>query len=267
MKKVQWVCDQCPEGHPHVWQASVQKRSTGSDCPYCLGKAVCRHNSLAGTAPVVALDWDWEANAQTPHEFTAGSGARAHWRCHKCQHKWNTVIYARVVDGSKCPMCGPLRGNRARTNHPPLAKHGASVMQHWDWKMNAAAGLDPRKVTLGSSKKVHWICHNCPLGLKHRWIASPHQRFSPKPIRGCPYCTAKGGGKKICKCNALQTLYPDIAAEWDKSRNVGTPDDYGAFSTHLAWWTSAEQGTWQQTIETRTRSIRSKQLRQASLAS
>ena len=61
----------------------------------------------------------------------------------------------------------------------------------------------------------------------HRWTVSPNQRFHK--TRGCPYCM----NKKPCKCNSLQTRCPDIAAEWDYSINVKTPDDYLAYQDML----------------------------------
>ena len=57
-RKVWWSCDQCPEGLPHVWEARVDKRTQGTGCPFCSGRAVCQHNTLARKAPKVALFWD-----------------------------------------------------------------------------------------------------------------------------------------------------------------------------------------------------------------
>lgn len=54
---VWWTCDQCPDGHPHEWEAQVNSRSRGSGCPCCAGRAVCAHNSLATKAPEVAAQW------------------------------------------------------------------------------------------------------------------------------------------------------------------------------------------------------------------
>ena len=62
-KKVWLKCDGCPAGHAHSWQAMVGNRTTklrvtsGNGCPFCNGKAVCAHNSLAVNDPVVAAQW------------------------------------------------------------------------------------------------------------------------------------------------------------------------------------------------------------------
>ncbi|KAL3155490.1 hypothetical protein ABBQ38_011044 [Trebouxia sp. C0009 RCD-2024] len=57
-RKVQWICDQCPDGHPHSWSATVASRTNGTGCPLCRGCKVCKHNSLAAKAPSVAAQWD-----------------------------------------------------------------------------------------------------------------------------------------------------------------------------------------------------------------
>ncbi len=53
-KRVMWsctVCPNCPAGIPHVWEIAVGNRTRGSKCPYCAGKTVCQHSSLATKAP------------------------------------------------------------------------------------------------------------------------------------------------------------------------------------------------------------------------
>ncbi len=119
-------------------------------------------------------------------------------------------------------------------------------MLQWGYALNALAGFDPAEIKCGSHKRVHWICYNCPKGQLLRWTVSPNQRFHKK--RGCPCCM----NQKACKCNSLQTRCPEIAAEWDYSKNVKTPDNYLAYSKDAVWWTSLQRPSWQQSIERRT---------------
>ena len=65
---------------------------------------------------------------------------------------------------------------------------------------------------------------------------------------GCPFCA----GQAACTCNSLQALYPDIAAQWDYSKNEGQPSDFPGSSSYLAWWSSPQRGSWQQFIKSRT---------------
>ena len=53
-------------------------------------------------------------------------------------------------------------------------------------------------------------------------------------------------------CNSLQSLSPDVAAEWDYTRNAGTPDDYPAYSGSKVWWYNDKRGSFQARIGSRT---------------
>lgn len=131
-------------------------------------------------------------------------------------------------------------------------------MAHWDQESNARDGLDPAKITLKSHTIVNWVCFQCPVGVAHRWQASPNSRFSlVRRYRGCPCCT----GQKVCKCNSLQASCPEIAADWDFANNAGTPDDYTVHSNRVAWWSNAERGKWQARISHRKQAFDVKQAR------
>ena len=246
-KKAQWSCRQCPDGHAHVWQALVSSRTNGAGCPYCAGKTVCQHNSLATQSPQLLAEWDSGANDLTPDDYTGQSGARVAWKCHRCQHRWTARIQHRTQLGHGCPMCGRER-RKPKRKHPSVAASGPHVMAEWDHENNERAGLDPSLITLGSVRHVHWVCSKCPLGSKHRWMASPNARqlYTSHP-RGCPCCA----GHQVCKCNCLQTIYPEIVNEWDYAKNDTTPTDHTASSGYTAWWLNSKRGSWQQSIKVR----------------
>ena len=102
--RVSWLCDQCPEGRLHKWEASVTSRTHYTDCPYCAGNKVCPHNSLAQQAVHVVKDWDSEKNSKSPHDYSLGSSYRAHWKCQH-GHEWQAIIKSRVKQGNGCPVC------------------------------------------------------------------------------------------------------------------------------------------------------------------
>ena len=243
-KKVWWTCDQCPDGHSHKWQSQVDDRSGGRGCPYCSGHRVCKHNSLATLAPVAATFWDTAKNGCTPEEIVAKGGQRAHWHCSVCKHEWLAKPADKTRNQSGCPICSQKSRTRPK-RHPTFAECQHPLLQEWDFERNVAAGLVPARVTLSSGKKVHWLCHQCPLGVPHSWLASPAHRTHG---RGCPFC----GGQAVCECNSLQTLFPSIAAEWHHELNYKTPNDYTSGSEHAVWWHNKEKGSWQQTIRKRT---------------
>ena len=78
------------------------------------------------------------------------------------------------------------------------------IAHEWNYKKNA---LTPFEVLPGSSKKVWWTCRK---GHNYECIISGRTRGN-----GCPYCA----NKKADMENCLQTVYPNIALEWDYNKN------------------------------------------------
>ncbi len=105
-RKVCWLCDQCPDGLPHIWQATVLDRTYGRGCPFCSGRAVCQHNTLAKKAPQVALLWDAKKNHPlSPDQLTVSSNMRAHWKCSACLHEWQAPVMMKARGKTGCPKC------------------------------------------------------------------------------------------------------------------------------------------------------------------
>ena len=149
-----------------------------------------------------------------------------------------------------CPEC-TQNIRRKQKKHPTFAEcqdpQGKACLAEWDHERNAPQGNFPNNTTLQSRKQIFWLCTKCPASQLHSWPAKAHTRTG-KDQTGCPVCA----GKAACKCNSLQALYPDIAAEWDHAKNEGQPSDHTGSSTYLAWWLSSQRGSWQQSISSRT---------------
>ena len=179
----------------------------------------------------------------------ANSSVSAHWHCSNCEHEWITQPNRKAQRNSKCPKCF-LSNRRSNRKHPTFAQCQHPLLaEEWDHERNAADGLFPDEVTLGSQKRVHWFCHKCRLGETHRWSATPSHRIAQSA--GCPFCA----GRAVCKCNSLQTIFPSIAKEWDHKLNLGKPEDYTARSHQLIWWKSKDRGSWQQRIHSRSEAV------------
>ncbi|KAL3147879.1 hypothetical protein ABBQ32_002600 [Trebouxia sp. C0010 RCD-2024] len=250
--KVWWTCDQCPDGHLHSWFASVGQRSCGTGCPQCIGRKVCKHNSLATRAPLVAAQWDYEANVGTPDNVVARSNKPVGWLCDVCGGKWGASPNMRVSKRkSGCPVCAQDAKRNPRTKQLTFAECQHPLLAEWDHARNAAQRNCPDKVRLQSNQQIFWLCNKCAKGQEHSWSAQPYSRTS-RGRTGCPYCA----GQAACRCNSLQAMYPDIAAEWDHARNKGQPSYYTASSNRLAWWSSSRGGSWQQTIASHTCAVR-----------
>ena len=99
-KKVWWKCS---EGHE--WQASINHRSNGRRCPYCIGKKVLKgYNDLATVNPSLANEWNHEKNLElVPTSIAANSDNKVWWKCKK-GHEWKARISSRNKGGG-CPVC------------------------------------------------------------------------------------------------------------------------------------------------------------------
>ncbi len=241
-----WSCPNCPAGCPHVWKATVSSRTVGTKCPYCEGRKVCEHNSLATKAPRQVKYWNQDKNAKTPEQMLAGSSFRAEWKCPICSHEWQAQVRKRVHNDSGCPRCRNKALAR-RKKQPTFEAAQHQLLHEWDLERNAANGIHPNMTTLGSRKLVHWVCQKCPKRHLHRYQMRADVRTG-KHSSGCPYCD----GKRACECNSLQAGYPVISSEWDYARNDMTPADVTTRSNQVVWWNNNVRGSWQQRIGQRT---------------
>ena len=244
--KATWSCPKCPAGCAHIWKTRVAQRTIGTKCPYCEGRKVCKHNSIATNATRQIEYWNQDKNAKKPEQTLSGSKLRASWKCPTCNHEWQAEIAKRARKNNGCPRCSK-RGLGRRTKHPTFKAANHELLLEWDFDRNFKDNIHPHNTTLGSSKYAHWVCQKCTKGHLHRYTARARQRTT-KHSSGCPYCA----GKQACECNSLQAHYPVIASEWDFAKNDVTPADVTASSGQAVWWKNTVRGSWLQRIAGRT---------------
>ena len=167
--KVWWMCSK-----GHEWEATVNHRSNGRDCPCCAGKMVCDDNCLQTLYPEVAKEWHPTKNgSMTPRNVAAFTHKKAWWICGK-GHEWEAIV-ANRSKGRGCPVCAGKavsNDNCLQTRNPELAE---------EWHPTKNGNLTPRSVTIGTHRKVWWICTK-----GHEWQAVVSDRSRG---RGCPYCS------------------------------------------------------------------------------
>lgn len=229
-KKVWWRCEK-----GHSWQSVIANRVRWSGCPFCSGKKVCQDNCLKTKYPSLVEEWDYEKNMPlTPNDVMPGSSKKAWWRCKK-GHSWESSIASRVK-GSGCPYCQGFYvtiENSLEKCYPDLAKL-------WDYEENFPQ--KPSEVVKFSSSKVAWKCEN-----GHQWEA----RISDLTSKGtlCPYCS----GKRVSERNSLEKCYPEIAEEWDYSKNGKLrPSEVSYGSRKSVWWKCPKGHSWKSVIGNRT---------------
>lgn len=103
-KKAWWICDK-----GHEWEATIDKRNRGTNCPYCSGNKVLNgYNDLKTANPSLTKEWNYEKNGDLkPELFTANSHKKVWWKCNK-GHEWQAPISNRNK-GVGCPTCNSER--------------------------------------------------------------------------------------------------------------------------------------------------------------
>lgn len=116
----------------------------------------------------------------------------------------------------------------------------AQLMSEWEWEKNGQLGLDPKKLSIGSGKKAWWICSK-----GHKWEAVVASRSRGS---GCPYCSGRFAETGV---NDFETVYPDLAKEWDFQKNSVLPSQTTCHSHKKVWWICPNGHSYQATVHHR----------------
>lgn len=204
-----------------------------------------KKDSLAKKYPAIAAEWHPYKNGKlTPEMFLPGSTEKVWWKCSVCGKEWETTVGKRT-SGSGCPECAKQKSLNTR-NIRLIGKNGSladePVSKEWNYEKNG--DLSPHDFARHSEKSVWWICSKCG----YEWKAKISNRVNG---RGCPRCANK---VLIKGNNDLATKRPDIAAEWNRTRNGNlTPDMFLVGSNRKVWWKCSVCGyEWKTEISART---------------
>lgn len=180
-RRVWWRCQA-----GHEWQARVKDRTEGSGCPVCCGQRVIPGiNDLGSSYPAIAAQWHPVRNGRLrPQEVSVSSNKRVWWQC-EMGHQWQANVYARTREQTGCPYC---TNRKVLAGFNDLATLEPKIASQWHPELNGT--LAPEQVTVGSKKKVWWIC---PEG--HVWKTVVYARTGPKRT-GCPVCAGNVSRKK-----------------------------------------------------------------------
>lgn len=161
-KMFHWVC-----GANHRWVDSPNHRTSKnpSKCPYCRGVRASEGYNLTTEVPELVDEWDFEKNVGiSPKDLLPGSEKRVWWLCGR-GHSWKTSVAVRTK-GHGCPFCDNRRAcsdNCLENLRPEIAK---------EWHPIKNGKLIPGDVTIGSKKRVWWLCEKCG----NEWETSVYNR-------------------------------------------------------------------------------------------
>ena len=227
---------QCSKGHE--WQAQINSRTGGADCPICTGTVVARVESdLAATRPEIAALWHPTKNGRmTPRMVSAGSRRKVWWQC-PCGHEWLAGVQSLISGNGECPICS---GRHVIPGETDLASRFPQIAAEWHPKKNGF--LRAETVTPFSSLKVWWLCEK-----GHEYQANINKRAGRGD--GCPYCEGK---KILVGFNDLAATDPEIAAQWHPTLNEGlTPEMISSRSRRKVWWQCSENHAWRAFVYSR----------------
>ena len=256
-KKVWWLF---PYDDPNTgkhfefeWQAIISSRNAGLGCPFISGKAVWEgFNDLQTVNSELARQWHPTKNGDLkPTQVTANSSKMAWWilsydvpldypvkhlRDKHFDFEWQAKIQSRNNDRG-CPYLSRQAVwegfNDLQTVNPELARQ---------WHPTKNGDLKPTQVTANSNKMAWWILsYDVPLNypVKHlrdkhfdfEWQANIENRNNDS---GCPYLNGRAVWEGF---NDLQTVNPELAAQWHPTKNGDLkPTQITANSSKMAWW-------------------------------
>jgi hypothetical protein len=193
-------------------------------------------NDLATTRPDISKEWDFAKNTgTTTKEVTAGSNRKFFWVCPK-GHSYQATVTHRA-SGKGCAYCAGQKVlvgfNDLVTTHPDLAKK-------WDYEKNAPAR--PEQFSMGTNKKFNWLCEK-----GHSHLAGVNSKARGN---GCPICADQ---QVLAGYNDLETLFPEIATEWDYEKNAPvTPKETLRGTARKYFWLCDAGHSFQQSVLSRT---------------
>jgi len=91
----------------HNWQASVQARVRGTNCPYCAGRSLLSgFNDLETLHPDLAKTWHPDKNLSLKPSMVSPGSHRKVWWLDEFGHEWEAALLNRK-NGAQCPTCAP----------------------------------------------------------------------------------------------------------------------------------------------------------------
>jgi tetratricopeptide (TPR) repeat protein len=249
----------CSEGHS--WDqkpnqiATSWRRSGTSGCPMCAGKKkkAERQPSLIDVyAEMISQYWDYEKNKEIsldPEKVTLSSNKKAWFKCPHDGNEWQSSIASTISQqwskgNAGCRICNGTNERKRgewKRREPIAIEFPDEVAKYWLYETNNELGLDPMKLTIGSSKEAFF---KCPID-GHEWVStitSVAKGSWQKGNSGCPACR----GFTVIEATSLISNYPErIAQYWDYKKNDEInifPDKVTNGSHKEAWFKCPDDG-------------------------
>lgn len=117
-----------------------------------------------------------------------------------------------------------IKEMRNKESNNSFAINFPKLLKEWDYEKNN--GIDPYKINSGSGIEAWWKCAECG----YKWTAPIQRRTAGA---GCPHCAHEVVWEGH---NDVETLRPDLLADWDFAKNVILPNQVQPQSHRLIYW-------------------------------
>jgi hypothetical protein len=231
---LQYVWFKCPvDGHS--WKKKPNdittswSRSGTSGCPMCAGrkKKPEKQPSLIEAYPeLVSQYWDYAKNSELDLDLaklSLGSNRKVWFKCPHDGNEWQASIVSTINQqwskgNAGCQVCNGTNNRKRgewKRGKPIAVEFPDEVAKYWFYEANNELGLDPMKLTIGSSQEAFF---KCPID-GHEWVATVTaiaKTSWKNGNSGCPACR----GLVAADTTSLIALYPDYMARyWDSQKN------------------------------------------------
>ena len=163
------------------------------------------------------------------------SNRKVEWVCAQ-DHRWTAAVQARINlptrSARSCPMCRVARRSLS-VMHPDIAAQ---------WHPDNDGS--PTEVSCSSRREALWAC-----AAGHVWVAKINTRTSMKT--GCPYCAPNG--RVLRGVNDFVSLFPELAQEWDSTKNELSAHEVRPSSMKSVWWLCRIRHSYEATVDARSR--------------
>ena len=240
--KVHWKCEA-----GHYWEAVVGSRTKrGDGCPECYnlnrGEKLRKSLLLKGGVsfkdkfPQLLKEWDYEKNEKSPEDYSPHSKVKVYWKC-KNGHSWIATLASRAKGIGNCQVCSSII-----ITNPDLLKE-------WDYAKNK--DFSPEELSVGSSKKVWWICP------KHgSYKLSVYDKVNGVNCLACSKTKKiESYQQKILeKRGSLFSNRPELMKYWDYDKNseIADPRKITVGCYTEVWWKCENGHSWLSKIATMT---------------
>ena len=202
----------CPFNNKHSWRTSVEKRTKGVGCPYCVSFT---YSGILTRHPELMKEWDHERNIISMYEVTWRYSKKVHWICKSeagvCDcHRWEDTVSHRIRSPS-CPYCT----GRKICAHSSMVYIYPDLLHSWDHERNI---IKPDTVKPKGKKRYWWTCPE-----EHSWQGTIKSRLATKD---CPHCTE---GLTIDK------THPRLLEEWGDNGDLKPSMFLAGNRTRVKW--------------------------------